>query len=809
MKASLQWLRTLVPGLPDDAREVAARFTNAGLEIESTTEYGVGAAACVVAKVTGVRPHPTKSGLRLVMVDRGGAEQEVVCGAPNVPEPGGLVVLAPLGAHLPAKGMTIERRAIAGVTSEGMLCSEQELGLTEDSDGIIVLPPGFAAPGTSFTKAEPAARDTIFEVGLTPNRPDGLGHIGLAREIAALFELPFAPPVVDAPPRTFDGAVESLVTVRIDDAERCLHYGTHAVLDVTVAPSPLWMRYRLAALGVRPISNAVDVTNYVMLEYGHPLHAFDLDKVRGAAIVVRRAKAGEKLVTLDGAERALVEDDLLICDGEGPVGLAGVMGGGNSEISATTKRVLLECAYFDSRTVRRTSRRHALRTEASHRFERGVDHGDTLRCVSRAAFLTASLGGGAAAKAPKLFEARALPKQTVTLRSARTSQLLGVHVPREAAVAILARLGFAKVASSDGADTFDVPSHRPDVAREVDLIEEVARVRGMDEIPTKLPAIRPTVEGPTREGLWRRAREAAVELGLSEALTYAFVSPRELDAVGAPKAKIVLQNPLGEEKSVMRTSLLPGLLASIGRARRHGEHDARLFAVGAIFLGGGGPKELPDERMSFAAVLAGDRPVYLSKPEAVDVWDGKGLALGMIERLARREAKVAPLTGDARPAHLHPRAAASVTVAGDGGDVVVGAFGLLHPDVVDALDVGGEVVVVELDLAKIEALGVATRKYAAIPRFPASTRDAAFVVHDDVLAGDVERAVREAAGALAEDVRIFDRFVGGAVPPEHASLAFHVVYRAADRTLTDAEVDAQHAKVVAAVRERFAATLRA
>jgi phenylalanyl-tRNA synthetase beta chain len=360
MKASVRWLRELCPQLPDDAAAIAARLTGAGLEVESTHAYGLGAEACVVASVVATRPHPSRSGLRLVTVERGGGTQLVVCGAPNVPEPGGLVVFAPLGAHLPAKGTTIEARTIAGVPSEGMLCSEAELGLREGgdaSDGILVLPPGTATPGAPLVSALSAARDTILEIGLTPNRPDGLGHVGLAREAAALFDVPFAP----APPAAIEGEggepVSKFVAIRIEDAERCPHYGAAVLVDATIAPSPLETRWRLSSLGVRPISNVVDVTNLAMLEFGHPMHAFDLDKVRGRAIVVRLARAGEKLRTLDGVDRVLVEDDLVIADGEGAVALAGVMGGGESEIGPTTRRVLLECAYFEPRGVRRAARR--------------------------------------------------------------------------------------------------------------------------------------------------------------------------------------------------------------------------------------------------------------------------------------------------------------------------------------------------------------------------------------------------------------------------------------------------------------------
>ena len=367
MKASYFWLKQLVPSLPD-TRTLAERLTSAGVEVEGKHEFGAGTETCVLAWVVSVRPHPTKSGLRLVTVDRGGGTQEVICGAPNVPDAGGVVVLAPLGTHLPAKNMTIGRRDIGGVVSEGMLCSEAELGLGDDSSGILVLPNGFAEPGTKLVDAIPETRDTVFEIGLTPNRPDGLGHLGLAREAAALLGIAWKRPAPEAPVRTIDRKTADAVKITIEAKDRCAHYAGSLVEGVTIGPSPLGVRYRLSALGVRSISNAVDVTNVVMMEYAHPMHAFDLDKVRGGVIVVRLAKAGEKLVTLDGVTRTLVADDLVIADGEGPIALAGVMGGASTEISATTKRVLLECATFDPRSVRRTARRHGLHSESSHRF---------------------------------------------------------------------------------------------------------------------------------------------------------------------------------------------------------------------------------------------------------------------------------------------------------------------------------------------------------------------------------------------------------------------------------------------------------
>ena len=816
MKASCNWLRELVPQLEASPKDIAARFTAAGLEVEGIVEFGAATDSCVVARVVSMRPHPTKSGLRLVTVDRGGAQQELVCGAPNVPDPGGLVVLAPLGTHLPAKNMTIGKRAIAGVESEGMLCSEDELGLGDDHDGILVLPTGSAKPGDKLSAAFPLMRDTILEINLTPNRPDGLGHIGLAREIAALYDFPFALPVFGGSGTgTGTGEIGQLVTIEVRDPERCPHYGAAAVVDITIAPSPT-TRYRLQSLGVRSISNVVDVTNLVMLAWGHPMHAFDLDRVRGNRIIVRRATEGEKLTTLDGIERTLVADDLLICDGEGPVALAGIMGGASSEIQPDTKRVLFEVAWFDPRSVRRTGRRHGMHTESSHRFERGVDPGDVAQVLEHAVAMTLSLAGGNAAHhrmhvqgARIEGEPTAPARRALTLRAHRLPDLLGIDVPFPEAVAILERLGCTIVSKNDKSCDVLVPTHRPDLGREVDLVEEVIRVRGMDAIPAELPAVRASRDVGGHEELARRAREAAISVGLSEAITYGFTSARALEALSAPKPTVLLKNPLGEHHAVMRTSLLPGLLDAVANARRQSEHEVREFTVGPVFLqakaGGDG---LPDEQLRIGVVLAGERGGWLEKPQALDAWDAKGYAVAIAQRLGGTPAKVVAVPATREEAevhapHLHPRGAAFLEVDGRR----IGSFGPLHPDAAEAfgLDVG--VLVAEIDLEPF-VTGPRLPQYATIPRFPAATRDVALVVKDEVRAGEVESAVRAAAGALAEGVQLFDRFVGGQIPAGSSSLAFHVVYRAADRTLTDAEVDAAHANVVKAVGDRFGATLR-
>ncbi len=819
MKASYRWLRALVPGLEAAPAEIAERLTRAGLEVEGMHAYGAGLETLVVAVVRKIEPHPNRSGLRLVTIDRGGgSEQRVVCGAPNVPATGGLVVLAPLGAHLPARGMTVGARDIGGVRSEGMLCSEGEMGLLAPGvggdEGILVLPGGSAEAGMPFLRAIPAASDTIFEIGVTPNRADALGHVGIAREVAALYQLPFVFPEPQAPPRVIQGKVDAYAKVTVEDFERCPHYGAAVVVDVKVAPSPAWLRYRLSSLGVRPISNVVDVTNLVLFEFGHPIHAFDLDRVRGHSIIVRRARVGEKLVTLDGTARALDPDDLVICDAEGPVALAGVMGGEGSEIGQETRRVLIECAYFAPRGIRRSSRRHGLHTESSHRFERGVDQGDTPDVLAHAASLIVELGGGAAVPgAIHAFEA-APSECRVELRSKRLDALLGCEVPFAEATSILKRLGFGVQMSPDAGASASVlvPTFRPDVAREVDLIEEIARVRGLDAIPTTLPAIRP--QPPRESGVFEGlVRSAAVALGLSEAITYSFVSSRELEAVGAPPSPVKLQNPLSDERSVMRTSLLPGLLEAVNRAARKGESEARLFAVGSIFAPGADPAGLPDEVPHFAAVLAGARRVYLGKPEPFDVYDAKGVAVEVVERVTGHVATVSLQAADRRARQLHPRGAADVFV----GSRRVGQLGPLHPDVLRAWDLAAPgVVVIELDLRELGQVGQKSWRFLPIPRLPAATRDIALVLHDDVPAGEVERVIREAAGDLCESVEIFDVFRGPSVPVDHRSLAFHVVYRdpraasapSEARTLTDQEVDQCHAAVVAKARADLGATLR-
>lgn len=828
MRVSYNWLRELLPGLTLSAGEVADRLGAGGIAVDAMESRGAALAEVRVARVFRVEPHPKRSGLRLVTVDHGHGTQTIVCGASNVPEPGGLVALAPLGAKLPTLPGPLTPREIGGVPSEGMLVSEEELGLASTSQGILVAPDLAGEPGTPLAELFPSAVDTIFELDVTPNRADALSHVGVARDLGALLKLTprEEEDIAEHPP---SAELASLVSVENRDLERCPHYGAGAVLDVAVRPSPAWLRFRLESLGVRAISNVVDVTNLILLEFGQPMHAFDLDRVRGGRIVVRRAVAGEPFSTLDGVARKLDADDLVIADGEGPTALAGVMGGLDSEISATTRRVLLECAYFTPRGVRRTSRRHGLHTESSHRFERGVDFAAVPRVLERAKALLAELSGGRIVHGAIHARGAAEELPRITLRSSRLDSLIGDAVPFEEATAILERLGFPLLGGSGSGQGASVEvravSFRPDVRMEADLVDEVARVRGLDRVPTRLPAIAPQPPRPTGE-LERRALDAAVGLGLSEALTWAFVAPEALSKLSAPAPAVRLQNPLGEDRSVMRTTLLPGLLDALGRARRRGESRVRLFALGATFhapvekaRGGARPRlaedvgALPAERLELAALIAGPRLEHLTlDPPAVDVLDAKALAVELVERISGITPSLRFAGATGRTRHLHPRGAAELLV----DDTVVGRFGPLHPDVSDAFELGGSAQVVELDLEALEPFGARAPRYRGIPRLPAVTRDLSLVVRDTVPAGDVATALGKAGGELCESIAIAAEFRGGSVPAGSRSLTFRVVFRdpkskgdAADaRTLTDQEVDGLEARMLEVTRAELGAELR-
>ena len=849
MRVSLRWLRELLPELPNDAGSVADRLTSIGLAVDAVANLGERLRPLQVVAVRAIAPHPKRDQLRLVDVDRGGGQlQRLVCGAPNVPDPGGLVVLALPGAQLPGMDAPLAPREIGGILSEGMLCSETELGVADKSDGLYVLPANAAAPGSSVVAVLPELDDVIFDLDITPNRPDALGHVGIARDLAASLNLPFDVDVLkarldaSASRQLTTGAAQGAISdhvvagtekvafdalaIEIHDGVRCPRYGAAAAVGLHIAPSPDFMRWRLHRLGIRPISNVVDVTNWMLMLFGQPMHAFDWDKLRGNRITVRRAIEGEIFSTLDAVERSLNPDDLLITDGEGPTALAGVMGGLNSEIADSTTRVLLECAYFTPRGIRRTSRRHALHTESSHRFERGVDWGAIEMVLEHALALLEQLAGATRLQSIKVIEGQTPTRPRATLRYARQDALLGIAIEPHESMAILKRLGFEILDQQPTSVTVQVPSHRPDVSIEVDLIEEVARIHGLHHIPTKIPA-RVTQTKRSTGQLERDLTDIAVTLGLSEALLYGFTSDQMLASVMAPPAVVRLENPLTEERSVMRTSLVPGLLEALGRARRRGEPNVRLFAMGSVFLPPdtartetaqkARPRDpedmaLPVEVPRFAAVLAGSRGAWLRKPESLDVFDAKGMAVELVERYLLRPATVVQVPKQPHQRHLHPRGAAEIQVDGK----TVGWFGPLHPDVIDALDLGESAQLIEFDLEVLETFQRPRARYRPLIRVPGIIRDVSFEVPYALPAGKIVSVMAQAAGELCESVEPFDLFEGEGLTPGCRALAFRLLYRDPKarlqpdqaRTLTDAEVDERQRLVIQATSKQLGIALR-
>jgi phenylalanyl-tRNA synthetase beta chain len=741
-------------------------------------------------------------------VDAGQGEPlQIVCGARNYAV-GDVVPLATVGAVLPG-GTRIEKARLRGVASSGMLCSARELGLSDDASGLLVLDPA-VAPGTPIARALDL-EDVLLEVNVTPNRPDALSHVGIAREVAALLgasvRLPEPAPREGGPPAA------QAVSVRVEAPERCARYLARVVEGVTIGPSPRWLARRLESCGVRSISNVVDATNFVLLELGHPLHAFDLDKVAGREIVVRTARPGERLTTLDGKERALDPEDLLIADRDRGSALAGVMGGADSEISAGTTRVLLESAWFAPGGIRRTSRRHGLKSEASYRFERGADPGMVQRAADRCAALIAELAGGAVRPGRVDAQPRPVPVPEVRLRWSRPAQVLGAEVPRDEVRRVLGALGFEPLAEDGEGITLRVPSWRADVSIEEDLVEELVRTRGYDAIPETLPPITPgTPADPAEAQVLSRVRDALEAYGFSEAVNFSFVAERELAPFQAPVETgdgsgrapgIRLQNPISADLAVMRTGLVPSLLrnAALNRSRR--VDDVRLYEIARTYrpAAPGHPGDAPAvEDLHVAGLLAGRRspPGWAAVGEPVDFYDAKAAVAALLDAVGMPS----PVFTAPGPGWLHPRGSAGVAAGGS----PLGVLGELHPGVAAAFDLPRGVYVFELRADPLVRGASLVPRYRPIPRFPAVLRDLAVVVDEGVQGEALLAAVRQEA--LVEDATLFDVYRGPPIPQGKKNLALAIRYRVPDRTLTDAEADAAHARIVARLGAGFGAGLR-
>jgi len=812
MKVSYRWLNEYIDLSAITAEELAERMTRGGIEIDGVESLNKGVSGVVVGYVVSKEKHPDADKLNVCKVDAGtGEELQIVCGAKNV-DAGQKVPVALIGATLPGD-FKIKRAKLRGVESQGMICSAKELGMNdkllpkEQQEGILVLP-GELAVGTPIGEAL-GIDDEVLELDLTPNRSDCLSMLGVAYEAGALTGRPVQLPdnaIHDAAIRTSD-----YVHVSISAPEQCYRYTARYIKGVVVGPSPQWMQNRLIAAGVRPINNIVDITNYVMLEYGQPLHAFDADRLAGGRIDVRMARAGETIVTLDDQERKLEPHMLVIADGEKPVALAGVMGGANSEVTETTVNIVLESAKFDGGTVRKTSRQLGLRSESSIRFEKGVDHARVVPALDRAAALMARYAGGLPADG--YAEAVAVAEQPVDVAVTldKINAYLGTALSSLEVKTIFERLGFAYEAGDDGSFNVRVPSRRGDITLPVDLIEEVARLHGYDEIPTT------PIEGATTPGaltvpqaIRRGIRRKLTDAGLTEAFSYSLTHPDRamLFAKLSEGAKpIRLAMPMSEDRSVLRTSLLPNLLEIATYNRNRRTEDLALFEIGSVFLTDEATlSRLPQEKHRLAGLLAGSRRAaqWNVKAEAVDFYDAKGVLeavfelLGISGKIAYRSIAID---------RMHPGRTAAVELDTERGWETIGYVGQLHPTLQQQEDLA-DTFVFEVELAPLYELANFEIKQQPLPRYPAIERDIAVVLDAGVESAKLLADIRDAAGELLESVRVFDVFTGEKLGKDKKSVAVALVYRHTERTLTDDEVTERHGAVVERLAQSFGAELR-
>lgn len=787
MFVPMQWLRDYVD-VPWSAHELAERLTASGSKVEGVQRYGADVTGVVAGRIVAIRPHPAADRLVVCDINIGDRNVQVVTGATNVAVDM-LVPIALPGATVAGRSEPITAGDFRGVESYGMLCAEDELGISDDHSGIMALPPDTPV-GSDLVRLMQLG-DAVVEFEIYPNRPDCLSVVGIAREVAALTLGPLKLP--EPAPLTEGESADQLAKVTVQAPELCLRYCARIIRGVRLGPSPLWMQQRLRAAGMRPINNVVDITNYVMLELGQPLHAFDLASLAGRHIIVRRAQAGEQMRTLDGQDRVLDADMLVIADEQRAVAIAGVMGGENSEVSTATVDLLLEAATFDQVSIRKTSRRLGLRTEASARFEKGLDPCLPLIAADRAAELFARICGGKVA--PGVIDVHGeLPAvSVVALRPTRVNAVLGTQMSAADMLRSLEALGFS-CGNTDSANTagellIQVPTFRRDVVREIDLIEEVARIYGYDAIPPTLPQGSATRGGESRDArMLERVRTACIGAGLHEAITYSFTSPRHFDMLQIPptdalRHAIRIANPLSEEQSIMRTTLAGNLLEALGRNAARQNSAVHLFELGSVFI----PREWPvcgqpDERRTLGVAMMGAMPGQIG-PRAAEV-DFYALK-GVLESIAATLGLHLQVVRGTHPS-LHPGRTGRIQLAG----APVGFLGEVHPLVAKAFELPGKAYLMELDLTNVLPAAGPVPSFHQLPRFPAITRDLALLVPEALPAAAVEEIIRREAGQYLETLQLFDVYQGKQVPQGYRSLAYALAFRSSDRTLTDSEVHA-------------------
>jgi len=808
MKVSLNWLKDYIDidMMPD---ELGHLLTMAGLEVEGIEPAGQSLDGIVAARILEFESHPEADRLSVCQIDTGKGRVQVVCGAPNL-EVGTLVPFSPVGVKLP-NGTVIKESNLRGVLSKGMLLAEDEMGLTDDHTGIMILPPNLdpGAPlSSSASEFDPLSlSDWVFDLSITPNRPDWASVLGVAREIAAITGQRLKRPKTDL--EEGDTPIKNLTNVTIDDVAGCPRYAAGVIQGVEMGPSPFWMRYRLFLSGIRSVNNIVDVTNYVLLELGQPLHAFDYNRLRENRIVVRRADEGESFTTLDGESRILNSETLMICDGERAVALAGIMGGLNSEIFAGTRDVLLESAFFDPVTIRRGSKRIGLLTEASYRFERGADIEGVTSALKRAMSLISRLAGGSIASG--IIDN--YPKQhmppNIALRVDKTNHILGTSLEKDIISGYLKALEMDVRDVNENELSLRPPSFRVDVIREADLIEEVARLFGYENIPVTNIRVRPDQIGEAPELVLRdRMRKIMVGLGFSEIITYSFISPDSADILdveeGSPLRSFVqLLNPLTVDQSVMRTSLIPGLLSTVKNNVSHDEKDLKLFEWGKVFFQRGEDRQ-PHEKICLAAVMTGlyQQKTWVRDERSVDFFDIKGALEALLTGLGLEDFDFKGQTG--LPGY-DPEISAGVYGSGS----LIGQVGRISPKVMEAFEMNEEnAYIFEIDVEALLEKIPRTRAFQSFARFPAVYRDISLLVNQEIKSAGIVEIIKQKGGDLLESVHIFDLYQGKKLNPAEKALAFRLCYRSKDGTLDGGEINQLHDSIIDKIRQETGGKLR-
>jgi phenylalanyl-tRNA synthetase beta chain len=805
MKVSQNWLKKII-NFRLTPEHFTERLSMLGLEVESYEDLAKKYDLFVIGEVLERAKHPNADRLTVCKVNIGNSTQEIVCGAPNVAA-GQKVIVALVGAIIPhnqhdpeGKPFILERAKIRGVESNGMICSEFELGLGKDADGILVLE-NKAKVGIPLAKYL-GQTDIIYEIGITPNRADCLSHLGVAREIGVLVNKKLNLPKINL--KESKTPASKCAKIEILDKKKCPRYSARVILNIKIEPSPKWLQDQLTAVGIRPINNIVDVTNYVLMEYGHPLHAFDYDTLAGHKIVVRTAKDGEKFITLDGKERTLNSDTLMICDAEKPIAIAGVMGGANTEISDSTKNILIESAYFDPGSVRRTSKYLGLSTEASYRFERGTDINITVTAANRAAQLIQEISGGELLKSELDVYPTKRKRNLVKARISRINSVVGISLTKKQIVTLLKKIDLDVRSGSKDEIMIEVPSFRNDVLEEIDIIEEVARLYGYNNIETKTHASIDFSTITPADIFRDEIREYLIGSGFHEILSINLQDEETTGLAGKPFIKV--QNPVSAEMAALRTSLAPTALRIVKHNWNHGTKDLRMFEIGNIHTRNEGlpptalDAYLEEERLLL--VLSGNNaPLsYGNIPHPIDMLDVKGEVTALLSKFCLDNYRF--IYYDTHEVLSEP----SVGIEING--TYAGFFGKVRNQIADKLDINESVFICELNIQKIREGWVRDRKFSSLPKYPSVTRDLAFTIDANLPQKDVEDEIRAIGQPLLKSVILFDMYKGQQTGVDKKSVAYTLQFQSPERTLIESEIDDVMRNIIEAIKRKFNGVLR-